>query len=256
MLNSSCHFGSLDCAVMFAGEVIGMLMECSIEGASGIPMDISLLFPLFSQWPAEERQALLSQGRAVAFAAGSEIISIQQTVHEVLFVTHGLMTAYTPGKRAGRPFCYGYIVPGDIIGLHALFEPRPFGVAVQVLRDTRGFSLPLDVLVQALDAKPQAWRSIAELMTHAVHHLLNFVSMLSEPDGYSRLKRVLEALEQHAQAHPAAPGLHLTQRELGERIGLSREMVNRMLKALRTGGYIQLNEEGGIVIAKPLPERF
>lgn len=219
-------------------------------------MDKSILFPLLAQWNANERQDLLEQGREVEFAAGSEVFSMQDTVNEVLFVSHGLMMAYVPSKRPGRPFNYGYIAPGDIIGLHGLFEPRPFGVSVQALRDTRGFALPLDVLVTALDARPQAWRAIASLMTHSVHHLLDFVAMLAEPDGYSRLKRVLEILENHAREHPAAPGLRLTQRELGERIGLSREMVNRMLKALRTGGYITLDEEGGVVIAKTLPERF
>ncbi|MGL6072091.1 Crp/Fnr family transcriptional regulator [Craterilacuibacter sp.] len=215
-----------------------------------------MLFPLFAQWPADERKHLLAQGREVEFAAGCEVFSMQQVASEVLFVSHGLMTAYLPGKRPGRPFNYGYIVPGDIVGLHGLFEPRPFGVAVQALRDTQGFTLPLDALIEALDARPQVWRAIACLMTHSVHHLLDFITMLAEPDGYSRLKRVLESLENHAREHPAAPGLRLTQRELGERIGLSREMVNRMLKALRTGGYIALDDAGGVVIAKALPERF
>ena len=51
-------------------------------------------------------------------------------------------------------------------------------------------------------------------------------------------------------------GLALSQQELAARIGLSREMVNRMLAQLRSGGYIEQDERGLIKVLQPLPREF
>jgi CRP/FNR family cyclic AMP-dependent transcriptional regulator len=45
------------------------------------------------------------------------------------------------------------------------------------------------------------------------------------------------------------------QRELAARIGASREMVARVLRELRRGGYVDTNRQR-IVLKKPLPARF
>jgi len=44
----------------------------------------------------------------------------------------------------------------------------------------------------------------------------------------------------------------LTQQDIAERIGSSREMVNRVMKELTAGGYVRLRE-GRHVILRKLP---
>ena len=45
------------------------------------------------------------------------------------------------------------------------------------------------------------------------------------------------------------------ERELAARIGASREMVSRVLRELRKGGYVETSQQR-IVLKKPLPARF
>lgn len=219
-------------------------------------MDLSILFPLFADWPVAEREALREQACEHVFAADSAVCAPDQPADQVILVQYGLMAVYAPTERPKRSFHYGYILPGDIIGLHGLLSPRQYGVAIHALRDTRCLILPNTALVTALDTAPMRWRALASHLSDSVHHLLAFVSMLAEPSGYKRLKCVLEWIDNHTRLHPSAPRLALTQKELGERIGLSREMVNRILRELKTGGYVGVDEDGGISLLRPLPARF
>ena len=47
----------------------------------------------------------------------------------------------------------------------------------------------------------------------------------------------------------------LTQKELAARVGASREMINRILRDLTTGGYVSI-EDGHITIDKTPPARW
>jgi CRP/FNR family cyclic AMP-dependent transcriptional regulator len=47
----------------------------------------------------------------------------------------------------------------------------------------------------------------------------------------------------------------LTQQAIAERVGSSRSMINRLLKDLVLGGYIELAREH-IVLLRPLPQRW
>ena len=48
----------------------------------------------------------------------------------------------------------------------------------------------------------------------------------------------------------------MTQQDLADRVGSSREMVNRIMKELTVGGYVSVNDEKQIVIHKKLPSAW
>ena len=47
----------------------------------------------------------------------------------------------------------------------------------------------------------------------------------------------------------------LTQQDIADRVGSSREMVNRVMKELTTGGYVDARD-GRIVILRKLPSAW
>jgi CRP/FNR family cyclic AMP-dependent transcriptional regulator len=59
---------------------------------------------------------------------------------------------------------------------------------------------------------------------------------LSEPEGTQRVVRQ-----------------RLTQQDIADRVGSSREMVNRVMKELTAGGYVALNDHKQLVICRKLP---
>ena len=92
-------------------------------------------------------------------------------------------------------------------------------------------------------------RNIIQMLAKKVNALTEDVSCFALFDVYHRLARVLE---QHADSGITD---RLTQQEIADRVGSSREMVSRILKDLRTGGYISI-ENKQICINKPLPKAW
>jgi CRP/FNR family cyclic AMP-dependent transcriptional regulator len=81
------------------------------------------------------------------------------------------------------------------------------------------------------------------------------VKSLALDDVYGRVTKLLKSL-----THTEADGLlvvseRLTQQDIAERVGSSREMVSRVLKPLTVGGYIE-QRDGRIVLLKKLPARW
>jgi len=108
---------------------------------------------------------------------------------------------------------------------------------------------------------PQLRQFIAEHPDFGVHltaKLIRMVRRLTEQvkslalqDVYGRVARLLVELsdpvgEERVLRH------RLTQQDIAARVGSSREMVNRVLKELVTGGYVSLRD-GRHVIHKKLP---
>jgi CRP/FNR family cyclic AMP-dependent transcriptional regulator len=62
-------------------------------------------------------------------------------------------------------------------------------------------------------------------------------------DVYGRVARLLRELEYVQAPDGCWSRERLTQRELASRVGASRDMVSRILKDLRDGGYIAMREK-------------
>jgi CRP/FNR family cyclic AMP-dependent transcriptional regulator len=84
--------------------------------------------------------------------------------------------------------------------------------------------------------------------TRSLTHRIRDLSLL---DAYARLAKLLVSLAT-VEGGRSIVSEPLTQKEIGERIGVSREMVSRIFKDLKAGGYIG-NEGRRLVILRRLP---
>jgi CRP/FNR family cyclic AMP-dependent transcriptional regulator len=80
------------------------------------------------------------------------------------------------------------------------------------------------------------------------------VKSLAMLDVYGRVARMLLDLAVKQDGHLVIPE-KLTQKEMANRVGASREMINRILRDLTIGGYIKI-EGGRITIQKTPPPRW
>ena len=75
---------------------------------------------------------------------------------------------------------------------------------------------------------------------------------LALSDVYGRLVRLLNALAEVADSgHQVVPE-KLTQQDIADRVGASRDMIGKLMKDLIAGGYLAV-EERTITILKKLP---
>ena len=98
-----------------------------------------------------------------------------------------------------------------------------------------------------------------DFATHLIHDLMRrvraltgSVKSLALDDVYSRVVALLLALAPPGGSGPRLVQEKLTQQDIAERVGSSREMVSRIFKELATGGYVQLHG-GRITVLKDPP---
>ena len=87
-----------------------------------------------------------------------------------------------------------------------------------------------------------------------VRRLTEQVKSLALQDVYGRIARMLIEMSEPAGDERVVP-LKLTQQDIADRVGSSREMVNRVMKELTAGGYVVLRE-GRIVVRRKLPSAW
>ncbi|HEY3635350.1 MAG TPA: Crp/Fnr family transcriptional regulator [Caldimonas sp.] len=94
---------------------------------------------------------------------------------------------------------------------------------------------------------------------HLIHKLIRSVRQATESvkslaleDVYERVVRLLGELSDPIEGGQRQIRERLTQQDIADRVGASREMVSRIFKDLATGGYLDV-VSGRIVIVRKLP---
>ncbi len=100
-----------------------------------------------------------------------------------------------------------------------------------------------------------------ELALQVITHLIQMTRGLNENvkslallDVYGRVARMLLDLAVEQGGNHVIPE-KLTQQEMANKVGTSREVINRILRDLTTGGYIKV-EDRKITIIKRLPSKY
>jgi CRP/FNR family cyclic AMP-dependent transcriptional regulator len=93
---------------------------------------------------------------------------------------------------------------------------------------------------------------------HLIHGLVGRLRGLTEvakglalEDVYGRVAQLLTRMAQPEDGRFVVQE-RLTQQDIAERVGASREMVSRIFKDLQAGGYVAVNG-GHVTLQKPLP---
>lgn len=123
-------------------------------------------------------------------------------------------------------------------------EPSTFSVVTRATLDA------------FLRANPEfAMTLIAGLIAH-LRLVTDLVKDLALRDVYQRLARLLAQLAVEQPDGRMAIADRLSQSELARRIGASRDMVNRIVRELVAGGYLELEEGRMILSRRTLPVSF
>lgn len=148
---------------------------------------------------------------------------------EVLLNEHG------PGEHVGEMLLDGGVRSASVMTT----EPCRFSV------------LTREQLETYLASHPVAAMALIRMLIGRVRILTRTVGSLSLLDVYGRVAGLLlDMAVEEPDGRLALPG-RPTQRELARRVGASREMVGRILRDLREGGYIEIVDHRIILLRRP-----
>ena len=202
--------------------------------------------------PAAILQALTGRGRTRTFAARSIVINEGDSTQSLYIVVSGLLRVYSSSDE-GREVMLAEYGPGEYFGELAL-DGGTRSASVRAVEASTCCLVDGPELKTLLAEHPDFALHLTYKLIRKVRQLTEQVKSLALQDVYGRMARLLTEL-----AKPEGDRLvvahKLTQQDIAERIGSSREMVNRVLKELFAGGYVSLHD-GRYTLHRKLPARW
>lgn len=207
----------------------------------------------FSAFPEAELERLQQVSAIRKLKKNTNLIVEGDESHAAYVLLSGTASAFTSGDD-GNEFIVNSFHAGDFFGELGVLDQSPRTASVVTTSDCECLVIPRAELMRAIESEPRVASAIISTLVSRIRDMTEDVSCLALMDVYSRIVRVLKS-----ESKPNEDGIMqtgpMTHQELANRVGASREMISKILKDLKKGGYIDTSDKK-IAIAKPLPDRW
>lgn len=143
----------------------------------------------------------------------------------------------------GRESVLMILGPGDMFGELSLFDPGPRTSTAIAVTDSQVLELGHSDLIPWLQGRPEVAQALLQALAHRLRRTSEAMSDLVFADVPGRVaKALLELGEKFGAANGTGLLVHheLTQEELAQLVGASRETVNKALADFVSRGWIRL----------------
>jgi CRP/FNR family transcriptional regulator, cyclic AMP receptor protein len=198
--------------------------------------------------PEAYLKALAEHGTVKSYPKNAVIVSEGDHSDSLYVVLSGKVKVYLADEE-GKEVLLNTQGPGEYFG-EVILDEGPRSASVMTLEPSK-FSIVSKAQAQEfLATHPDAALELIRSLIHRVRALTKSVGNLALLDVYGRVARLLLELatEQNGKLVIDQP---LTQQDMASRVGCSREMISRILKDLRAGGYVKMDGDHMVIAKKP-----
>lgn len=204
---------------------------------------------LFSDLPDEMLDRLTSLSTTRRLDRGELLFSRGDDGDALYAVIAGLIRIWI-SSEGGKELILGLMEPGDAFGEIALLDGLPRTASATASEDSVLLQIRRDQFLDFLTRDSGLARHVIELLCERLRGNTTMLAEFAFSDLRARLARRLEALAVGHGRRTAAGtevGLKLSQSDLANMLGVSREAINKQLAAWSQEGIIALRQ-GRIVI--------
>jgi CRP/FNR family cyclic AMP-dependent transcriptional regulator len=203
---------------------------------------------LFSDMEPEASAALLASMTRLTFARGTTIFREGEPGDRVFVIGEGKIKL---GRRSndGRENLLALLGPGEMFGELSLFDPGPRTATATVVADAVLFELAHTELISWLETHPTVAKHLLQALGRRLRRTNESLADLVFSDVPGRVAKALLDLSTRfgEQVEDGLRVAHdLTQEELAQLVGASRETVNKALADFAARGWIR--REGRAVV--------
>jgi CRP/FNR family cyclic AMP-dependent transcriptional regulator len=211
---------------------------------------LDAIMPSADAFPASLLAAIAARGKPRRFAAHAIVVNEGDTTNSLYIVLSGRLKVYASSDDGRRDVVLADLGPGDYFGEISL-DGGGRSASVIALEPTTCVVVPSAELRDFLAKHPDFAQHLVLRLIGTVRRLTEQVKSLALQDVYGRLARLV--MEQSDVAgDERVMRVALTQQDMADRIGSSREMVNRVMKQLALGGYVE-QRGGRLFVKRKLP---
>ena len=211
--------------------------------------DVLSRAPLFSALDDDAAAALRASMTEVTLPRGETLFREGDSGDCLYVITDGKIKL---GRAAtdGRENILAILGPGEMFGELSLFDPKPRTATAVAVVDSTLMSLGHEALDQLLTGRPAVAESMLAALAQRLRRTNESLADLVFSDVPGRVAKALLDLSTRFGVQ-AEDGLHvthdLTQEELAQLVGASRETVNKALADFASRGWIRLEARAVVI---------
>jgi CRP/FNR family transcriptional regulator, cyclic AMP receptor protein len=206
--------------------------------------------PLFSGLDDEAAAALRASMATSRFRRG-DVVFREGDSGDRLFVIVDGKVKLGRSSSDGRENLLAILGPGQMFGELSLFDPGPRSATVTAVTDVSFETLSHDELVRWLTGRPDVARGLLGQLAARLRKANDVVADLVFSDVPGRVAKALLDLSSRF-GRTADDGVHvhhdLTQEELAQLVGASRETVNKALADFAQRGWLRLEPRSVVIL--------
>ena len=199
-----------------------------------------------------ELRTLSGEGVVKTFPKQAVIVNQGDETDSLYVILSGRVKVFL-SDEAGKEVVLGTQGPGEYFG-EIMLDGGPRSASVMTLEPCRFAIVPKQKFREFLRAHPDFSVHLIEKLIRRTRALTDSVESLALMDVYGRVARLLLELPTEEDSKLVIKE-RLTQQDIANRVGASREMISKIFKDLSSGGYIAL-EGRRITINKTLPRHW
>jgi CRP/FNR family cyclic AMP-dependent transcriptional regulator len=150
----------------------------------------------------------------------------------------------------GREAVLNIINTGEVFGEMALLDGRPRSADAAAMTDCELVSIDRSAFISVLRDDPEIAIKIIEILCARLRRASERMQDVMHLNGPARLAKTILQLAGNAETAAPARKAKITQREISQIVGLSREMTNKLLRSWQRSRWVRL-ERGGVAVLRP-----
>lgn len=206
--------------------------------------------PLFQDLSDEETEGLARCAVERRYKKNTVILTKGDLSDSIYLIIDGRVRVYLDDEE-GNEITIATYGQGECFGELALFSGAPRAANVVTLEESRFSIISRDAFLQFLGKYPKVSYRIIQALVTRIQSMTEDINVLALFDVYGRVRHLLLKMAEDSN------GMRITERvthqEIANMVGSSREMVSRILRDLKVGGYISVDQKR-IILEKELPK--
>ena len=194
-------------------------------------------------------RSIAAGGVVRSYARNTVLINEGDHGDSLFIVLSGKVKVFA-SNAAGKEVVIDFHGPGEYVGEMSL-DGAPRSASVITMEPTSCAVVSRAQFRDFILAQPDFALHLIEKLIHRARLATENMKSLALSDVYGRLVRLLTSLAVEENGRQTVPE-KLTQQDIAERVGSSRDMISRLMKDLVAGGYLAVDDRT-IVVLRKLP---
>jgi len=207
--------------------------------------------PFFTQLADTELDTVRSLATEKNYPKNAVVLTEGEMGDSLYMIQSGKVKVFI-GDENGREIILKILGPGAFFGEMSMIDKQPRSASVRTIEASSFLVLTHAAFERSLEQAPRIANLVMTCLAQRVREADRKIGTLALMDVYGRVASTLLELAVYNDGKLMV-GEKLSQQDLANMVGASREMVNRILKDLSDRGFISIESKEITIVNRELP---